>query len=62
MVGAVHLLWLAARAQGLGLGWVSILDPAEVKQSLNVSNTWRLVAYLCLGWPEEPDNVPELER
>jgi 5,6-dimethylbenzimidazole synthase len=62
VVGAVHLLWLAARAQGLGLGWVSILDPAEVKQSLNVPDTWRLVAYLCLGWPQELDKVPELER
>jgi 5,6-dimethylbenzimidazole synthase len=62
VVGAVHLLWLAARAQGLGLGWVSILEPAEVKQSLDVPETWRLVAYLCLGWPQELDTVPELER
>ena len=62
VVGAIHLLWLAARAQGLGLGWVSIIEPADVKRSLDLPRTWRLVAYVCLGWPRELDTVPELER
>ena len=58
---AVGTLWLAARAAGLGLGWVSILDPAAVAAALDVPGSWRLVAYLCLGWPEAEGEVPELE-
>jgi 5,6-dimethylbenzimidazole synthase len=61
-VCAVHTLWLAARAQGVGLGWVSILEPAGVPQALNVPEHWKLVAYLCLGYPEEELDQPELER
>jgi 5,6-dimethylbenzimidazole synthase len=61
VVGAVHTLWLAARTHGLGLGWVSILDPIEVTRALEVPSSWRLIAYLCLGWPEEVHDVPELE-
>ncbi len=62
VVGAINILWLAARSRGLGLGWVSILDPSEVTQALNVPSSWRLIAYLCLGWPEEVHDTPELER
>jgi 5,6-dimethylbenzimidazole synthase len=62
VVGAVHLLWLAARTRGLGLGWVSILDPAQVTEVLEVPKAWRLIAYLCLGWPQEEHDTPELER
>nr|WP_306228934.1 5,6-dimethylbenzimidazole synthase [Aurantimonas sp. CSK15Z-1] len=62
VVGAIHVLWLAARAQGLGLGWVSILDPQAVTAALDVPAGWRLVAYLCLGWPAEEHATPELER
>src|SRR3546814_7285522 len=56
-VCAVHTLWLAARAEGVGLGWVSILDPATVGSDLAVPDDWRFVAYLCLGYPEaaQPD-------
>jgi 5,6-dimethylbenzimidazole synthase len=61
-VCAVHTLWLAARAHGVGMGWVSILDPASVPQALNVPEHWKLVAYLCLGYPEEEQAQPELER
>lgn len=61
-VCSVHTFWLAARARGLGVGWVSILDPGEVKSALDVSPTWRLVAYLCVGWPVEDHDDPELER
>ena len=62
VVGAVHALWLAARAHGVGLGWVSILEPARVRDILAVPETWSLVAYLCLGWPEEEHLDPELDR
>lgn len=62
VVGAVQNLALAARARGLGVGWVSILDPQEVMAILDVPADWQLVAYLCLGWPEEEHLDPELER
>lgn len=62
VVGAVQCLWLAARARGIGLGWVSILDPEAVTQRLSVPDSWRLVAYLCLGRPQEEHLDPELER
>ncbi len=59
---AVHTLWLAARAAGLGLGWVSIIDPRIVPAILDVPRAWRLVGYLCLGWPAYDADMPELER
>ncbi len=59
---AVHTLWLAARARGLGVGWVSILDPARVARTLETPASWSLVAYLCLGYPVEEHLDPELER
>ncbi len=61
-VCAVHTLWLAARAAGVGLGWVSILDPERLGRDLEVAESWRLVAYLCLGYPEEEHDDPELQR
>ncbi len=62
VVGAIHALWLAARAHGLGMGWVSILDPQAVSAVLEVPASWTLIAYLCLGYPEEDHADPELER
>ncbi|MDT8857178.1 5,6-dimethylbenzimidazole synthase [Paracoccaceae bacterium Fryx2] len=61
VVGAITLFWLAARAEGLGLGWVSILDPARLARDLNTPDDWRLIGYLCVGWPETNGDVPELE-
>lgn len=60
-VGAIHTLWLAARAAGLGLGWVSILDPVGVAATLDVDSGWHFIAYLCVGYPEIDSAVPELE-
>ncbi len=62
VVAAIHTLWLAARAEGIGLGWVSILDPATLPTILDVPQAWQLVGYFCLGWPEEEGTVPELQR
>jgi 5,6-dimethylbenzimidazole synthase len=59
---AVHTLWLAARAAGLGVGWVSILNPPDLLRALDLPVCWRLVAYLCVGWPAADADVPELER
>lgn len=62
VVMAIHTLWLAARAQGIALGWVSILDPAFVTGLLAVPTGWKLIALLCLGYPDEEAETPELER
>jgi 5,6-dimethylbenzimidazole synthase len=61
-VAAVQTLWLAARAHGIGVGWVSILDPERIRAVLDVPESWALIAYLCLGHPEEEHRDPELER
>jgi 5,6-dimethylbenzimidazole synthase len=62
VVAAIQTLWLAARAEGLGLGWVSILEPDVIHRALDVPPTWALVAYLCIGWPVEEHLDPELDR
>jgi 5,6-dimethylbenzimidazole synthase len=62
VVAAIQTLWLAARAEGLGVGWVSILDPDVARATLDLPAGWSFVAYLCLGWPEEEHDDPELER
>jgi len=61
-MGAVFALWLAARARGIGVGWVSILRPEQVAEILETPKGWSLVAYLCLGYPDQEDDTPELER
>ena len=61
-VTAVHTIWLAARAQGIGMGWVSILDPAAVAAILNVPAEWKFIGYFCLGYPQADDTIPELEQ
>jgi 5,6-dimethylbenzimidazole synthase len=62
VVAAIQTLWLVARAHGLGVGWVSIIEPDAVMTALDVPATWKFVAYLCLGWPAEEHLDPELER
>ncbi|MCV2872762.1 5,6-dimethylbenzimidazole synthase [Defluviimonas sp. WL0050] len=59
---AIHTLWLAARAENLGLGMVSILEPAEIERLFAVPEGWEFSAYLCLGWPEFTDDTPLLHR
>ncbi len=61
-VTAVHTIWLAARAHGIGMGWVSILDPKAVTTLLDVPEHWKFIGYFCLGYPQADDVVPELER
>ncbi|MCV9940547.1 5,6-dimethylbenzimidazole synthase [Boseaceae bacterium BT-24-1] len=62
VVAAITQFWLAARAHGLGLGWVSILDPTAIAEIVGAPPDWKLIGYLCLGYPEEEHEVPELVR
>lgn len=61
-VTAIHTLWLAARAEGIGMGWVSILDPAPLNRDLDVAPDWRLIGYFCVGYPATLQDTPELEQ
>ncbi|TAJ79654.1 MAG: 5,6-dimethylbenzimidazole synthase [Sphingobium sp.] len=62
VIAAIQTLWLAARARGIGMGWVSILDPALMNSLLDVPREWRFVALLCLGYPTDESDTPELAR
>ena len=62
VVMAIHTLWLAARAEGIGVGWVSILDPVRVGSILETPPGWTFIAYLCVGYPVEDGETPVLER
>ena len=61
-VTAIHTLWLAARARGIGLGWVSILEPAAIIPMLAVPPAWKFIGYICLGYPADQQDEPELAR
>jgi 5,6-dimethylbenzimidazole synthase len=62
VVMAIYTFWLRARAEGVGVGWVSILEPDGVTATLDVPADWRLIAYLCVGYPQEDHATPELAR
>jgi len=61
-VCAVQNLWLAARAEGLGVGWVSILDFDELTALLGIPAGHTPVAYLCVGYVSEFRTRPDLEE
>ena len=61
-VCAVQNLWLAARAEGIGVGWVSILDPNLLRTTLKIPEGIVPVAYLCLGYVDAFATEPDLER
>jgi 5,6-dimethylbenzimidazole synthase len=60
-VMAIHTLWLVARAEGIGLGWVSVVDPHWMSAHLDAPEGWAFVALLCLGYPIASAATPELE-
>ena len=62
VVGAIQTFWLAARARGIGVGWVSILDADAVRAPLELPDDGSLIGYLCVGYPEEEHDDPELHR
>ncbi len=61
-VCAVQNLWLAARAEGVGVGWVSILHQADLRRILRIPDHLVPVAYLCLGYVQSFAADPDLER
>jgi 5,6-dimethylbenzimidazole synthase len=60
-VCAIQNLWLAARAEGIGVGWVSIFKPDDIKPLLNIPPHVEIVAYLCVGFVDQLFTRPELE-
>ena len=58
---AIQNFWLAARAEGIGVGWVSIFEPAELREVLHIPQHVIVVAYLCVGYVGEFLPRPELE-
>ena len=59
---AIHTFWLAARAEGIGVGWVSILDPSCMIAILDLRPTFVFIGHLCVGYPLAADDTPALER
>ena len=59
---AIENLWLAARAEGLGMGWVTLFPPAELARLLHLPDGVETLGWLCLGWPDERPPSPGLER
>jgi nicotinate-nucleotide--dimethylbenzimidazole phosphoribosyltransferase len=58
---AIENLWLAARAEGVGVGWVSFYRPEDLRALLGIPSRVEPLAYLCLGWPDERPTRPGLE-
>ena len=59
---AIQNMWLSARAEGLGLGWVTLFDPDELGRLLHLPDGVVTLGWLCLGWPDERPPAPGLER
>lgn len=59
---AIENLWLAARAEGLGVGWVTLFDPAELAGLVGLPEGVVTLGWLCLGWPDERPPQPGLQR
>lgn len=59
---AIQNLWLAACAEGIGIGWVSLLDYRRIEELLGLPHGVQLIAYLCVGFPREFRERPMLEE
>ncbi len=60
-VCAVQNLWLAARAEGVGVGWVSIIKPEDLQEILHLPENVVPIAYLCVGYTDSFAGEPELK-
>ncbi|HEY2044333.1 MAG TPA: 5,6-dimethylbenzimidazole synthase [Jatrophihabitans sp.] len=59
---AIENIWLAARAVGLGLGWVTLFEPDELADLVGIPDGVETLGWLCLGWPDERPPEPGLQR
>ena len=59
---AIQNLWLAARAENIGVGWVSIVKPEDLYRIFNIPLQIKIIAYLCLGYVTHFEEKPDLER
>ena len=59
---AIQNLWLAARAEGLGVGWVTLFQPDDLAELIGIPDGVTSLGWLCLGWPDERPPAPGLER
>lgn len=59
---AIENLWLAARAEGLGLGWVTLFQPVDLSALVEMPDGVVTLGWLCLGWPDERPPAPGLQR
>ena len=59
---AIQNLWLAARAEGLGLGWVTLFQPSDLANLVGLPDGVVTLGWLCLGWPDERPPAPGLQR
>lgn len=59
---AIQNLWLAARAEGLGVGWVTLFEPADLAELVGVPDGVATLGWLCVGYPDERQPSPGLER
>ncbi|GAB3111940.1 hypothetical protein GCM10027055_13670 [Janibacter alkaliphilus] len=59
---AVENMWLAARARGLGMGWVTLFEPAALADLLGLPEGVETLGWMCLGWPDERPPEPGLQR
>ncbi len=59
---AIENMWLAARSENIGMGWISFFNPEDVKKILNIPEDIKLIAYLTLGKLTEDHDIPELEE
>lgn len=61
VVCAIQNMWLMARSLNIGIGWVSILKPEKVNKILKVDDDYKLIGYLCVGYPKKFLDTPQLE-
>jgi nicotinate-nucleotide--dimethylbenzimidazole phosphoribosyltransferase len=59
---AIQNLWLAARAEGLGVGWVTLFQPQDLGDLIAAPEGIATLGWLCVGWPDERPPAPGLER